>query len=105
MSETPRPDAVPSEESRIKRLREWAHRALLREPGASIIERTVAEDVQHLEAKYQRDLAAERERADKAKADGIKEGMRRAAEIADQHASVEGIAQRIRDAILKEAGE
>lgn len=39
------------------------------------------------------------------KADGIKEGLRRAAEIAEQHASVEGIAQRIRDAILKEAGE
>jgi len=65
MSETPRTDAVPSEESRIKRLREWAHRALLRQPGASIIERTIAEDVQHLEAKYQRDLAAERERADR----------------------------------------
>lgn len=65
MSETPRTDAVPSEESRIKRLREWARRALLREPGASIIERTIAEDVQHLEAKYQRDLAAERERADR----------------------------------------
>lgn len=64
MSDTPRTDEVPSEESRIKRLREWAHRALLREPGAGIIERTVAEDVQHLEAKYQRDLAAERERAD-----------------------------------------
>ena len=30
---------------------------------------------------------------------------RMAAEIAEQHASVEGIAQRIRDAILKEAGE
>ena len=39
------------------------------------------------------------------KAEGIKEGMRRAAEIAEQHASVEGIAQRIRDAILKEARE
>lgn len=39
------------------------------------------------------------------KADGIKEGMRMAAEIADQYASVEGIAQRIRDAILKEIGE
>lgn len=39
------------------------------------------------------------------KAEGIKEGMRRAADIAEQHASVEGIAQRIRDAILKEAGE
>ncbi len=51
---------MPSEESRIKRLREWANRALLRQPGASIIERTVAEDVQHLEAKYQRDLAAEK---------------------------------------------
>lgn len=38
------------------------------------------------------------------KAEGIKEGMRLAAEIAEQHASVEGIAQRIRDAILKEAG-
>jgi len=62
MSETPGTDEVPSEESRIKRLREWARRALLREPGASIIERTVAEDVQHLEAKYQRDLAAEREK-------------------------------------------
>lgn len=61
MSETPRTDEVPSEESRIKRLREWARRALLREPSASIIERTVAEDVQHLEAKYQRDLAALRE--------------------------------------------
>lgn len=48
---------------------------------------------------------AERERADRAKAEGIKEGMRRAAEIAEQHASVEGIAQRIRAAILKEAGE
>lgn len=36
------------------------------------------------------------------KAEGIKEGMRRAAEIADQHASVEGIAQSIHDAILKE---
>ena len=69
MSETPRTDAVPSEESRIKRLSEWARRALLREPGASIIERTVAEDVQHLEAKYQRDLAAERERADRAQED------------------------------------
>ena len=51
------------------------------------------------------DLAAERERADRSKAEGIKEGMRLAAEIAEQHASVEGIAQRIRDAILKEAGE
>lgn len=61
MSETPRTDAVPSEESRIKRLREWAHRALLRQPGASIIERTIAEDVQHLEAKYQRENAAMRE--------------------------------------------
>lgn len=39
------------------------------------------------------------------KAEGIKEGMQTAAEIADQHASVEGIAQRIRDAILKEIGE
>jgi len=39
------------------------------------------------------------------KAEGIKEGLRRAAEIAKQHASVEGIAQRIRDAIPKEAGE
>ena len=39
------------------------------------------------------------------KAEGFTEGMRRAAEIAEQHASVEGIAQRIRDAILKEAGE
>ena len=55
---TPTPDAVPSEEFRIKRLREWAFAAMLRQPGSSIIERTVAEDVQHLEAKYQRDLAA-----------------------------------------------
>ena len=53
----------------------------------------------------ERELAAERERADRSKAEGIKEGMRLAAEIAEQHASVEGIAQRIRDAILKEAGE
>ena len=44
----------------------------------------------------ERDLAAERERADRAKAEGIKEGMRVAADIAEQHASVEGIAQRIR---------
>jgi hypothetical protein len=55
---TPRTDAVPTEEFRIKRLREWAHNAMLRQPGGSIIERTVAEDMQHLEAKYQRDLAA-----------------------------------------------
>lgn len=47
---------------------------------------------------YEEDYAA-------GKADGIKEGMRMAAEIADQYASVEGIAQRIRDAILKEIGE
>ena len=53
----------------------------------------------------ERALTTERERADRAKAEGIKEGMRRAAEIAEQHASVKGIAQRIRDAILKEAGE
>lgn len=57
-SDTPTPGAVPSEEFRIKRLREWAHQAKLRQPGASIIERTVAEDLMHLEAKYQRDLAA-----------------------------------------------
>lgn len=38
------------------------------------------------------------------KAEGIKEGMRRAAEIAEEHASVEGIAQRIRAAILEEIG-
>jgi len=31
--------------------------------------------------KLERELAAERERADRAKAEGIKEGMRRAAEI------------------------
>ena len=58
---TPRADAVPSEQDRIKRLHEWAHQALLRQPGSSIIERTVAEDLQYLEAKYQRDLAAAQE--------------------------------------------
>lgn len=55
---TPRTDAVPTEGDRIKRLRQWACQALLRQPGASIIERTVAEDLQYLEAKHERDLAA-----------------------------------------------
>jgi len=52
----------------------------------------------------QRELAAERERADRSKAEGIKEGLRRAAEMcnaADKSTHPADLA----DAILKEAGE
>lgn len=75
-----------------------------------------AKRAEELFTAMQRALTAERERADMAKAEGIKEGMRRAAEIANAvgqigQASAEGtvqvdpMAKRISVAILKEAGE
>lgn len=51
----------------------------------------------------ERELAAERERADRAKAEGIKEGMRRAAELVGHYTSEDG--EIAAETILKEIGE
>lgn len=88
----------------VARLVRW-HTAMADEPKRAESKRTKHRETADLIEQQAEELAALRERADMAKAEGIKEGMRMAAEIADQYASVEGIAQRIRDAILKEAGE
>lgn len=53
--------------------------------------------------KLERELAAERERADRAKAEGIKEGMRRAAELVGHYTSEDG--EIAAETILKEIGE
>jgi len=53
--------------------------------------------------KLERELAAERERADRAKAEGIKEGMRMAAELVGHYTSEDG--EIAAETILKEIGE
>jgi hypothetical protein len=64
----------------VARLVRW-HTAMADEPKRAESKRTKHRETADLIERQAEELAALRERADKAKAEGIKEGLRRAAEI------------------------